>query len=73
MEGGDYSVSGTHITIPGNGRRVEIALVEERESRIGPTIRPPSTPVNIVFPGFTETDRKRFMERFELIFRKGGG
>jgi hypothetical protein len=68
-----YTVSGTHITIPRDGRRVEIALSEEGERRIGPTIRLPRTPVEIVFYGFPEDERKLFMKRFEMFFRRGGG
>ena len=73
MEGGDLSVSGTHITIPGDGGRVEMALFEEEKRRIAPTIRMPRMPVEIAFFGFSESERKRFMERFEVIFRRGGG
>lgn len=73
MDGQPYSVSGSQVNIPSPGRNVCISLGPQKERRIGPTIRLPSTPVKIVFSGFSEADRKRFMERFKMIFRKGGG
>lgn len=73
MDGQPYTVSGTQVNIPGPGRNVCISLGPQNERRIGPTIRLPKTPVEIVFSGFSEADRKRFMQRFEMIFRRGGG
>ena len=68
-----YTVSGTRITIPGDGRRVEITLSEEGERRIGPTMRLPRTSVELAFHGYSQAEQRAFMERFEMIFRKGGG
>ena len=73
MDGQSYSVSGTEIHIPQSGSEVNISLGLQGERRIGPTIRLPQTPVEIVFSGFSEGNQKRFMERFEMIFRRGGG
>lgn len=68
-----FSISGHHIMIPREDRQVEISLGQQGERRIGPTIRLPRTPVEIVFSGYAEEERKRFMDRFEMIFRRGGG
>lgn len=73
MEGQPYSLSGSQVNIPSPERNVCISLGPQKERRIGPTIRLPSTPVEIVFSGFSEADRKHFMKRFEMIFRRGGG
>ena len=73
MDGQPYSVSGSQVNIPSPGRNVYICLGPQNERKIGPTLRLPSTPVKIGFSGFSDADRKRFMERFEMIFRKGGG
>ena len=73
MDGRPYSVSGSRIVIPGADRRVDISLGAQGVRKIGPIIKLPKTPVEIVFSGYAEEDRKRFMERFEMIFRRGGG
>lgn len=73
MDGRPYSVCGTRINIPQQDSHVDISLGEQGERRIGPTLRLPRTPVEIVFCGYSDMERKRFMKRFEMIFRRGGG
>ncbi len=68
-----YTVAELEIEIPGNGRSVRMMLANQQERKIGPTMKLTFTPVEFVFVGYPEADRKSFLERFELIFRKGGG
>ena len=68
-----YTVAGLEINIPGNGQSVRMMLAGQQERKIGPTMKLTFTPVEFVFVGYAEAERKTFMERFELIFRKGGG
>ena len=68
-----YTVADRKINIPGNGRSVGMMLADQQERKIGPTMKLTFTPVEFVFVGYPEADRKLFLERFELIFRKGGG
>lgn len=73
MDGEPYKVNGSRIEIPGAGKTVTISLSGHRERRIGPTIRLPLMDVEFVFAGFPEEERKAFMQRFDMIFRRGGG
>ena len=73
LDGKAHTVTGTEIDIPGNGQRVGISLSEQRERAVGPTVRFPVTDVEIIFSGYSEAERKGFMDRFEMIFRRGGG
>jgi hypothetical protein len=73
LEGKSHTVSGTWIDIPGEGQRVTISLSQQRERRLGPLIKLPVTDVEIAFSGYPEAQRRAFMERFEIIFHRGGG
>lgn len=73
MDGQPFSISGPRISISQTHGQVNISLGTEGERRIGPNLRLPITPVEIVFSGYSEGDQKLFMTRFEMIFRKGGG
>ncbi len=73
MAGKPYQVEGSRIRIAEEEREITISLSGHRERKIGPTVSFPLMDVEFVFSGFGEEERKAFMKRFELIFRRGGG
>lgn len=73
LEGKPYQTTERRIDLAENGRTVTISLSEQRERKIGPTIKFPLIDVEIVFSGYPEAERKAFMARFEMLFRRGGG
>jgi sulfur carrier protein ThiS len=66
------SVSGPNIVLGAGERRVEFRLRQEEERRLG-SIRLPRMRIGFGFFGFTEDEVERFMARFDIHFRRGGG
>ena len=54
------------------GGSVEITLGPERRRRIA-LLEIPVTDISFVFHDFSLAERDRFMQHFELYFRRGGG
>ena len=67
-----YSIQGNEILIRDPGGRVRIVLHPTGVRRLG-MLALPVTPVEFAFEGLDQSDRERFMDRFERYFQRGGG
>ena len=68
----DYEVQGRRVLITIGEGQIEISLGEQRERRIA-LLRLPVTTVTFTVHNLAEDVLNRFMERFDLYFRRGGG
>lgn len=60
------------VRMDSDGRSVTIDLGEQRYRTIA-SLRLPYMKVKFSFVGYSHEERARFMHRFELYFRRGGG
>ena len=67
-----FDVSGADIRSRDEGRGWRIVLTPLPDRRMGPLALPRHR-VEFYFTGYGEDDRRRFLERFELHYRRGGG
>jgi hypothetical protein len=67
-----YSVEDGVVRIDVDGRQVIIELGPQRSRAIA-SLELPYLKARFNFHGFSDEERERFMERFELYFRRGGG
>ena len=51
---------------------IQINLGETSERKLG-SFRLPVTPVEFLFVGLQQNERREFIERFDLYFHRGGG
>jgi len=72
IEHRDYTVEDGVVCIDVDGRSVTIELGPQLSRNIA-LLRIPYLEVRFSFHGFSEEERQRFTERFELYFRRGGG
>jgi hypothetical protein len=72
IAGARWQAEGSRISIAQPDGRVEILLSSERTRRIA-SLSLPVTNVTLSFDGFSEEAIERFMSRFHLYFRRGGG
>ncbi len=56
----------------GDGRHLEITMGPEGERRIA-LLSITTTPVTLVFTGYTDDDRTQTLVEFDRAFQKGGG
>ncbi len=68
----NYSIDDKEITIQEGDGIVRILYSKERQRRIGALILP-VTFLSFSFSDLNETEINRFMQRFDLSFRRGGG
>lgn len=68
----EFSIAGRKVTIGSGRRKVEIALSQESERRIG-SLRLPSTKVSFAFHGFSKGEIEQFLSRFDRVYQRGGG
>ena len=68
----DYAVAGARVQVTLGSGSLRITLGSERVRRIA-ALRLPCTEVGFVFEGVDAAERERFMRRFDLAFRRGGG
>ena len=67
-----HRVEGRRVSMELDRGSLVIRLGAERVRRIA-ALRLPFTVVSFAFEGVGEIERERFMERFDLGFRRGGG
>jgi len=72
INGLDYQLNGNQIDIVGDGRSIKISLAKESIRKIA-SLALPVTLVRIELHGFDETEKVKFMSRFDLSYQKGGG
>ena len=60
------------VRMESDGRTVTLELGQQAYRAIA-SLRLPYMKVTFSFFGFSDEERARFMERFELYFRRGGG
>lgn len=68
----EFTVTNGVVRIEFDNRAVTIELGEERTRSIA-LLKLPYMEVSFTFLDFTVQERDRFMERFNLYFRRGGG
>ena len=69
---GLFAVAGSDISGDDEGRRWRIAIVALPDLELG-MIRMPRQRVQIFLTGYDEAAAQRFLDRFELYFRRAGG
>ena len=67
-----YTVAGTDISFPGDGRSVHISLGPEGERRIA-LLHIPTTDVTITFDGYDASEVEAFLLHFDHSYQRGGG
>jgi hypothetical protein len=67
-----YRIEGDKIVIGRGRRRVHIRLEPEPPRRAG-AMRLPILRASFDFSGFDEAEPERFLDRFDLYYRRGGG
>jgi len=67
-----YIVDGHRVRIDAGERTVTIDLGPQRYRSIA-SLRLPYVEVTFTFVGFSTPERRKFMERFERYFQRGGG
>jgi hypothetical protein len=67
-----FDVAGTDIRSRDDGRGWHIVLTPLSDMRLG-RLALPRHRVAFHFTGYGEDDRRRFLERFELYYRRCGG
>lgn len=72
LEGEQFTVSDHGARVSYAGGIIELTLSEERIRKLGSLVLP-STVVEFKFSGLSQQQADRFMDRFELYFRRGGG
>lgn len=72
LDGREYKVEGSIIVCENDGRRIIFTLWPEQQRTIA-SITLPSTRIDISLDDFSDEEQKRFMEKFDLRFRRGGG
>ncbi|MGH8750247.1 MAG: hypothetical protein ACREUV_00925 [Burkholderiales bacterium] len=72
LNGLSHRINGNEITVLDGKRELKIFLAPETQRHFGP-IPLPVTNVVLIFNGFTEEKRERFLARYDLAFRRGGG
>lgn len=72
INGQPYRVEGDTVVIDDANGRVTIRLGPEQRRNIA-LLSIPYTEIRFAFDGFTTGQRSRFMDRFNLYFRRGGG
>jgi len=60
------------VTMVEGDRKLEITLGPEGERKIA-LLRIPVTQVTLAFTGYSDDEMKAAVERFDMIFKKGGG
>ena len=68
----EFTVTNGVVRIEFGNRAVTIELGQERTRSIA-LLKLPYIEVSFTFVGFSVQERERFMERFNLYFRRGGG
>ncbi len=68
----DFVLDGRKITILNGSGQVQIKLGETTTRRIA-SMSLPSTPVAFSFSGMDAEERRKFMEKFDMYFHRGGG
>lgn len=72
VQGYAYTVSGDTITVDGPQGPIVIRLGPQGERQIG-LLRLPQTRVDFAFDDYAGETIHKFMSRFDLAFRRGGG
>jgi len=67
-----FTTHGNKVRIEDGGRVVTIDLGPQRYRPIA-SLRMPFVEATFTFVGYSEPDRRQFMERFERYFQRGGG
>lgn len=67
-----FRAEGNRVHVELGGASLVITLGPERVRRIA-ALRLPCTMVGFEFYGVETSDRRAFMQRFDLCFRRGGG
>ncbi|MDH3688454.1 MAG: hypothetical protein OEU36_03090 [Gammaproteobacteria bacterium] len=70
--GEEFTVSDRGARVSYAGGIIELTLSEERIRKLG-SLGLPRTMVEFKFSGLSQQQADRFMDRFELHFRRGGG
>ncbi|HUL40937.1 MAG TPA: hypothetical protein VLV32_03395 [Burkholderiales bacterium] len=68
----EYAVNGDEIRVESEDRRLQIILSPESSRNLG-SVSLPVTRVEFIFSGYSEHRVQRFMERFDMVYRRGGG
>lgn len=66
-------VEGRRITIPGEGKMLELEISAEKERVLSPVVKMAYTEVRLKFSGYSEQEKEDFLWRFKLAFHRGGG
>ena len=72
LDSDGYTVAGTDISFPGDGRSVHISLGPEGERRIA-LLHIPTTDVTITFDGYDASEVEAFLLHFDHSYQRGGG
>lgn len=72
VNGYTHEIDTNGITVSFDGGTIEIWLGDQGERRIASLVLP-TTPVRFEFRNLDVTQRTRFLEHFDLYFRRGGG
>lgn len=72
LEHQTYEIIGANITITDSQGTLEIRLSPEHSRKLGALILP-VTNVHFTFKGYNSSEVKRFMQRFDFYFQRGGG
>jgi zona occludens toxin (predicted ATPase) len=67
-----FTVENDRVHIEDGERTLDIELGAQRYRSIG-SLQLPYVEARFTFSGFSETERERFMARFERYFQRGGG
>ena len=73
MGGLDYSVEGGRVAAEADGRRLTIDLEPLPPRVLGGPLSLERSAVTLVFEGWAEVERERFLEQFYRAYQRGGG
>ena len=68
----DFELKGDTITVQENGKRFAIHLVYEGDRKLG-SLDLPMTRVDYEFDGYTDDERKKFMDHIAHHLQREGG
>jgi hypothetical protein len=73
LAGADFRVEGTRVEIGDAVKGITIRLRDLPPRRLSGLLSLARTEVTLVFHGHAPSERKTFLERFDLAYRRGGG
>ena len=73
LPGAAYRVEGQTVEIGDAGRGISIRLRDLPPRRLSGLLSLPRIEVTLTFRGYAPEDRRAFLARFDLAFRRGGG